>query len=254
MHKVPLIFDHKLFKAKYKHSQPTVVRLQNLLTETLQQRLHFFSRKFLSQVHHDFSGGRAAKNLIEINPETLPFKHHSLDLVISSGPLMCTNDIPGVLKQWYAGLKPGGVFMASFFGEDTLMELKNCFLKVEEALKLPHYLRFFPTVATKDAGMLLQRAGFHLPTADRTRCVFQVKNLDELLNILKAMGGNILHHRSATLTKEFLKAVEAQYIEHYSSEGQLNVTVDIVCMTGWAIERYAEERLQQDTPKNIGFL
>jgi hypothetical protein len=33
-----------------------------------------------------------------------------------------------------------------------------------------------------------------------------------------------------------------------------NVTIDIVCMTGWAIERYAEERIQQDTPKTIGFL
>ncbi len=254
MHKVPLIFDHRLFKAKYKHSQPTVVRLQNLLTETLQQRLHFFSRKFSSQALHTLLGCTVQESFIEIDPETLPFKSHSFDLAVSAGALVFTNDIPGMLKQWYAGLKPGGVFMASFFGEDTLMELKNCFLKVEEALKLPHYLRFFPTVSTKDAGMLLQRAGFHLPTADRTRCVFQVKNLDELLNILKAMGGNILHHRSATLTKEFLKAVEAQYIEHYSSEGQLNVTVDIVCMTGWAIERYAEERLQQDTPKNIGYL
>lgn len=255
MHKVPSIFDHKLFKEKYKPSQPTVIRLQNLLTETVQQRLHFFSRKFLSQVHHDFSGCRAEKNLIEIHPETLPFKHHSLDLVISSGPLMFTNDIPGVLKQWYAALNPGGVFMAAFFGEDTLMELKNCFLKVEEALKLPHYLRFFPTIATKDAGVLLQRAGFYLPTSDRTRHVFQIECLRELLNVLKALGGNILHNRSDTvLTKEFLKSVEEKYIEQYSSKGRLNVTIDIVCMTGWAIERYAEERLQQNTPKNIGYL
>ena len=167
---------------------------------------------------------------------------------------MFTNDIPGVLKQWYAALKPGGVFMASFFGEDTLLELKNCFLKIEDALKLPHYLRFFPTIATKDAGMLLQRAGFYLPTADRTRHVLQVKNMTELLSVLKAMGGNILHGRSAVLTKKFLKAVEAEYIEHYSSKGQLNITVDIVCMTGWAIESYAEERIQQKTQKNIGYL
>ncbi len=255
MHKVPSIFDHGLFKEKYVQSHPNVIQLQNLLTETLQQRLHFFSRKFPSQAHHDFSGCKAQENLIEIDPETLPFKQHSIDLAISSGPLMATNDIPGVLKQWYAALKPGGVFMASFFGEDTLTELKHCFLNVEEALSLPHCLRFFPTIATKDAGMLLQRAGFHLPTADRTRHTFQVECLAELLKVLKALGGNILHSRSsAALTKEFLKAVEAEYIKRYSCGDKLNVTVDIVCMTGWAIERYAEERIQQNTQKNIGYL
>jgi hypothetical protein len=168
---------------------------------------------------------------------------------------MFTNDIPGVLKQWYASLKPGGVFMASFVGEDSLMELKECFLNAEEAMGLPHYLRFFPTIATKDAGMLMQRAGFHLPTADRTRHIFQVGSLSELLSILKAMGGNVLYDRSnAALTKKFLKAVEEDCFKRYSSEGQLNVTIDIVCMTGWAIERYAEERIQQDTPKTIGFI
>lgn len=252
---VPKLFDHKLFKTKYNCSQPHVVHLQNLLTETLQQRLHFFSRKFLSQIQHTFLGCEVLENFIKIDPETLPFKSYSADLIMSAGPLMLTNDIPGVLKQWYATLKPGGVFMASFFGEDTLRELKDCFLRAEEKLKLSHCLRFFPTVATKDAGMLLQRAGFHLSTADRTRCILQVKNLDELLSILKAMGGNILHNRSrAQLSKEFLKAIEVEYIEHYSSKEKLNVTIDIVCMTGWAIERYAEERLQQSTPKNIGYL
>lgn len=255
LHKVPLIFDYKIFKAKYKHSHPNVIRLQRLLTETLHKRLHFFSRNFSSQIQHTLLGCEVQKRFIEINPEILPFKPYSFDLVVSAGPLVFTNDIPGVLKQWYASLKLGGVFMAAFFGEDTLMELKNCFISVEEKLKLPHYLRFFPTVATKDAGLLLQRAGFHLPTADRTRHVLQVKNLSELLSILKAMGGNLLHSRSrAHLSKGFLKAIEAEYIKHYSLKEKLNVTVDIVCMTGWAIERYAEERLQQSTTKNIGYL
>lgn len=252
---VPQLFNHKLFKAKYNPSHSLVIQLQNLLIETLQQRLPFFSRNFSSQVQHTLLGCEMLENFIEIDTETLPFKPYSFDLAVSAGPLMLTNDIPGVLKQWYTTLRPGGVFMASFFGEDTLIELKNCFLNIEEKLNFSHSLRFFPTVATKDAGMLLQRAGFHLPTADRTRCVFQVKNLGELLDILKAMGGNILHNRSrAILSKEFLKAIEAEYIESYSSKEKLNVTIDIVCMTGWAIERYAEERLQQNTPKNIGYL
>ncbi len=255
MHNVPNIFDNSLLKTKIKHSHPEVIKIQALLKDILQQRLCFFSRNFSLQAHHDFAKCVAIKNLIEINPEMLPFKPHSFDLIFSTGPLMFTNDIPGVLKQWYASLMPGGVFMASFAGEDSLMELKECFLNAEEAMGFPHYLRFSPTIATKDAGMLMQRAGFHLPTADRTRLIFQVGSLSELLSILRALGGNVLYDRSnAALTKNFLKAVEEDYFKRYSSEGQLNVTIDIVCMTGWAIERYAEERIQQDTPKTIGFI
>ena len=255
MHSVPKIFDHSLLKTKIKHSHPDVLKLQDLLNDILQQRLCFFSRNFSLQAHHDFAKCAVIKNFIEINPEMLPFKSHSFDLIFSAGPLMFTNDIPGVLKQWYASLKPGGVFMASFVGKNSLMELKECFLNAEEVMGLPHYLRFFPTIATKDAGMLMQRAGFHLPTADRTRHIFQVESLSELLSILKAMGGNVLYDKSnVTLTKKFLKAVEEDYFKRYASEGRLTVTIDIVCMTGWAIERYAEERIQQDTPKTIGFI
>lgn len=232
-----------------------VAKLQNLLTKTLTARMCLFSRKFPVKVQHNFNQCTCQESIIEIHPEILPFKQHSIDLILSAGPLMFTNDVPGVLKQWFSALKPGGIFMAAFFGEDTLKELKDCFLEAEEKLRTPHELRFFPTIATKDAGMLMQRAGFHLPTADRTRHVFQVASLAELLNVLKALGGNILHNRSSTaLTKEFLNLVEANYRKRYAIEANLNVTIDIVCMTGWAIERYADERIHQQTPKSIGYL
>lgn len=255
MIKVPQIFDNKRLKSHFANSHFAVIKLQNLLTEILQERLQLFSRNFFIQAQHFCTKCSLNSFSVAIDPEALPFKHQSLDLAFSVGPLMFTNDIPGILKQWYFALKPGGVFMASFFGEDTLVELKNCFLSAEEALRIPHSLRFFPTIATKDAGVLMQRAGFHLPMADRTRHVFQVKCLRDLLVILKAMGGNILYDRSrSVLSKEFFKAVEEEYLQRYSFEKQLNVTVDIICMTGWAIERYAEERIQQNKQKIIGYI
>ncbi len=252
---LPNIFDNKFLKNKIHYEHPVVVELQNLLNQTLQERLSLFSRNFSFKVLHELTHCRVADNFIEIDPEILPFKHHSFDLIFSAGPLMLTNDIPGVLKQWYAALKPGGVFMAAFIGEDSLAELKNCFLSVEEAYRLPHHLRFFPTVATKDAGMLMQRAGFHLPTADRTRHVFKVSTLFELLKAIKAMGGNLLHNKSKSqLTKEFLKAVEVEYFKRYPHSDKLIVTVDIICMSGWAIEYYGDERIQQNTRKSMGYL
>lgn len=258
MHKVPQIFDNKSLKIDY--TNEFVLNFQGLLIKTLQERLQLFSRKFPIQVFHRIGSSSQAqfgnlKSIIATDLELLPFKNQSIDLALSPGPLTITNDIPGVLKQWYAALKPGGVFMASFLGEDSLKELKECFLSTEEALKLPHSLRFFPTVATKDAGMLAQRAGFHLPTADKTRHTFCVRNFKELLKILKATGGNILHDKSSQpLSRQFLQLAEENYQSKYASQNGLNVTVDIVCMTGWAIERYADERIQQHKQKTLGYL
>jgi SAM-dependent methyltransferase len=259
LHKVPQLFDYPRFKSRLSKNHATVMKLQTLLEQALQSRIELFSRKFPVKVFHNFSTCQVQDLSqdfnIEIDPEVIPFKNQSLDLALSAGPIMFTNDIPGILKQWYAALKPGGVFMAAFFGENSLIELKDCFLSAEEKLNIPHTLRFSPTIATKDAGMLMQRAEFHSPTADRTHQLFQVQSLSEILNSLKAMGGNILHERSTTrLSKEFLKVVEAEYHKRYASETKLNVTIDIVCMTGWAIELYTDERIHQQTTKSIGYI
>ena len=252
--KVPQLFDYKRFRLHTRPNNKLVIKLQGLLDEILQERISLFSRTFPIKVIHDFSVCHLQDSTIQIDPELIPFKTHSLDLALSSGPLMFTNDIPGVLKQWYAALKPGGVFMAAFFGEESLIELKECFFKAEEKLQISHELRFFPTIATKDAGLLVQRAGFHSPTADKTRLTLHAKNLTDLLHTLKALGGNILHERSrSSISKKFLNTVESEYHKSYSDESGLRVTVDIVCMTGWAIERCANELINQQTPK-IGYL
>ncbi|MEI6628188.1 MAG: methyltransferase domain-containing protein, partial [Alphaproteobacteria bacterium] len=248
------LFDYKRFRLHTRPNNKLVIKLQGLLDEILQERISLFSRAFPIKVTHDFSGCHLQDSIIQIDPELIPFKTHSLDLALSSGPLMFTNDIPGVLKQWYAALKPDGVFMAAFFGEESLIELKECFFKTEEKLQTPHELHFFPTIATKDAGLLVQRAGFHSPTADKTRLTLHAKNLTDLLHTLKALGGNILHERSrSSISKKFLNTVESEYHKSYSDESGLRVTVDIVCMTGWAIERCANELINQQTPK-IGYL
>ncbi len=59
---------------------------------------------------------------------------------------------------------------------------------------------------------------------------------------------------NSLLGKEFLKLVAAEYGKRYAVGDKLNVTIDVICITGWAVERYADERIQQQTPKQIGYL
>lgn len=251
----PKIFDYQRFKANLKLYDPNVIKLQALLYEILEERLKLFSRNFNFKIVHDFKGCSLQESLIELNPELIPIKQQCIDLILSAGPFTFTNDIPGVLRQWYEALKPGGVFMSAFFGEESLIELKECFFRVEEKLQIPHALRFLPTVATKDAGMLMQRAGFYLPTADKTRLLLHASKLADILKCLKVMGGNILCDREKQgLSRTFLSLVEEEYFKNYSDQSGLKITLDIVCMTGWAIERYAEERINQQKPKTLGYI
>lgn len=188
----PSIFDNKAFRERIQFKHSAVASLQNLLTSSLEQRLRLFSKPFASAIWHEFRGCRIKNNSLVINPDIIPFKESCFDLICSAGPFMYTNDIPGTLSQWHRSLKADGMFFASFVGENSLIELKNCFFNMEEKFSLCHQLRFLPTIATKDAGMLMQRAGFNMPTADCNRHIFQIDTLMELLGILRAFGGNIL--------------------------------------------------------------
>lgn len=92
--------------------------------------------------------------------ENLPLATNSLDLMIQFLTLQAVNDVPGVLVQSLQALKDDGLFLAAFIGEDSFIELKTVLQKVE----MEHYKgighRVSPWIITRDAGALLQRAGF----------------------------------------------------------------------------------------------
>jgi len=62
--------------------------------------------------------------LVVADEEFIPFADSSLDLVISNLSLHWVNDLPGTFTQIKQCLKPNGIFIASMFGEGTLVELR----------------------------------------------------------------------------------------------------------------------------------
>lgn len=252
----PKIFNIKAFLNRYKPFDSKTIFLENILYETLKDRLGFFSKKFESTIEQRFNKFKFSNFLIEGDLEILPFTSHKFDLALSIGSLLITNDIPGVLKQWRACLKPGGVFMGAFFGNETLHELKASMYKVEEKLKVKHCMRFLPMIQTKDAGALMYRAGFASPSSDLTRHTFYAENIWEIFQILRAMGGNCCYQnsRSEILSRAFIQELESIYAKDYSTTQGLPVTIDVVALTGWAIEMNSQQLLQQQKVKSIGLL
>src|SRR5690606_38081262 len=99
-------------------------------------------------------------------PETVPLEPESIDLAVSLMTLHEANDLPGLLVQIRRVLKPDGLFLAAFAGAGTLSELRESLLEAETELTGGAAPRVAPFADLRDAGTLLQRAGFALPVAD----------------------------------------------------------------------------------------
>ncbi|MBU6338877.1 MAG: methyltransferase domain-containing protein [Rickettsiales bacterium] len=179
--------------------------------------------------------GVLADNKIIADEEFLPFKNNSFDLIVSSLNLQHVNLIPQFLVQVKNLLKEDGVFIASFFGEENLSELAHVVFESENEIYNGISPRMPPTIETKTAAHLLQKAGFKNPISDFEKIEVSYENPLKLLKDLKMMGqGNALNKRSRRFfTKGFLQKLCKNYIKKYSDEEGVKATFEIVTVTGW---------------------
>lgn len=170
-------------------------------------------------------------------PETVPFEPESLDLAVSLLALHEANDIPGMLIQIRRALRPDGLFLAAFPGAGTLAELRDSFLQAEAELSDGASPRVLPFADVRDAGGLLQRAGFALPVADLETVTVRYDNLFALMKDLRAMGAAnplIARSRKPASLALFVRASEI-YAERYADpDGRIRATFAIVWLSGWA--------------------
>ena len=98
--------------------------------------------------------------------DRIPLEPESIDLAVSLLSLHEANDIPGALIQIRRALRPDGLFLGAMAGGGTLAELRESLIAAETELYGGASPRVAPFTDVRDAGALLQRAGFALPVAD----------------------------------------------------------------------------------------
>lgn len=170
-------------------------------------------------------------------PETLPLEPESIDLAVSLLAFQEMNDIPGMLIQIRRALKPDGLFLGAFAGSGTLAELRESLLAAETEIRGGASPRVIPFTDVRDAGALLQRAGFALPVADVETVTVRYDSAFGLIADLRAMGAaNALIARSRRPATRALFARAAEiYAERFSDpDGRVRATFSIVWMSGWA--------------------
>jgi NADH dehydrogenase [ubiquinone] 1 alpha subcomplex assembly factor 5 len=179
---------------------------------------------------------RNEQQTVVLDEEALPFAEESFDLIVSALSLHNVNDLPGTLIQANQCLRLDGVFLASMFGGQTLVELKEVLMLAESETAGGVAPRVSPFADVKDLGNLLQRAGFALPVADSEIITVRYENPLKLFADLRGMGeSSVLNARSRKpLRRDTLMRAADLYAErHGGDDGRLPATFEIVTLTAW---------------------
>ncbi|HJN04123.1 MAG TPA: methyltransferase domain-containing protein [Alphaproteobacteria bacterium] len=168
--------------------------------------------------------------------EALPFADASLDLVASNLTLHWVNDLPGTMVQVRRALKPDGLFLAAMLGGETLTELRQALDQAEQECEGGISPRVSPFVDVRDAGSLLQRAGFALPVADADTIIVTYADMFTLMQDLRAMGESnaVAERRKTFLRRETLYRAAEIYGRDFAEDGGcIRATFQVIWLTGW---------------------
>jgi malonyl-CoA O-methyltransferase len=124
-------------------------------------------------------------HLVCADVEQLPFADNVFDLVFSSLSMQWCNDLNAAFLEARRVLKPGGLFVFSIFGPDTLKELRHSWDKVDGA---NHVNRF---IDMHDIGDALLQDGFAEPVMEAEMMTVTYDSVDEIMHDLKAIGANV---------------------------------------------------------------
>jgi SAM-dependent methyltransferase len=182
----------------------------------------------------------------------VPLEPESIDLAVSLLSLHEANDLPGTLIQIRRALRPDGLFLGAIAGGGTLGELRESLLAAETEFYGGASPRIAPFTDVRDAGALLQRAGFALPVSDVETITVRYASMFGLLADLRAMGAtNALAARTRRPATRALFARAAEiYTERFAdTDGRVRATFSIVWMSGWAPDPSQQKPLQPGSAK-----
>jgi NADH dehydrogenase [ubiquinone] 1 alpha subcomplex assembly factor 5 len=146
------------------------------------------------------------------------------DLIFSFLDLHHINKIPEHLSSIKKILKPNGIFMGCFFGEENLKNLRQSFLATEAFISSP---KFFPFIEIKTAGNILQKAGFAEPITDLDRINIEYSKLKTLCkDIQDICETNILVKRNNFLAdRNFINKTESLLL---SNAKKFDIEIQII--------------------------
>lgn len=185
-------------------------------------------------------------------PELLELADQSADLIFAPLTLHWSSDLPGTLIQIKRVLKPNGLLLASLPGPATLQELRQCLLQAESEISGGAANRIDAFTDIRDAGGLLQRAGFALPVVDREAVTVRYDTVFDLIRDLRAFGAtsHLESTENPTLNRDIIARTAQIYAEQFADpDGRVRATFDIISLSGWAPHESQQKPLRPGSAK-----
>lgn len=186
-------------------------------------------------------------------PDFLNLPEESADLIIAPLTWHWSNDLPGTLIQMRRSLRPNGLMLASLPGPDTLHELRQSLLQAESDIRGGAGNRIDPFTDIRDAGGLLQRAGFSIPVVDQETVTVRYDTALDLIGELRNFGATLHLNESKNppLSREIVARMMEIYSERFSDpDGRIRATFSSVSMSGWAPHESQQKPLQPGSAKS----
>ncbi len=161
----------------------------------------------------------------------------SFDCIFACPGLEWANDLPGSLTRLRQALKPDGVLLAAMLGGESLHELRTSWLQAETMMTGGASPRVAPFCDVRDAGGLLQRAGFALPVVDTDRLKVRYHNALALMKDLKALGlsNSMAERRRSLVTPGLMAMACAHYDQAFADpDNRVRATFQMIYLTGWS--------------------
>lgn len=164
--------------------------------------------------------------------EAIPLADDSVDMIWSNLALQWVNDLGQAFSEALRVLRPGGLFMFTTFGPDTLKELRAAWAAVDGAGHVSPFLDMH------DVGDALVQARFADPVMDQELLTLTYGDARQLMRELKGIGAHSANRdRPRGLTgKARLKAMLDAY-EAFRVDGLLPASYEVVYGHAWAPEQ-----------------
>ena len=160
--------------------------------------------------------------------EELSFTENTFDVIWSTSSLQWCNNLSDIFKKAKSLLKPGGLFIFSTFGPNTLFELKNVTKRISNYQKTNNFL---DVLSIKDK---LIKEGFSNPVIDSEEFCLTYQNINKLFLDLRKIGATsgFKSKKIGLSGKSFLKLISDGYKE-YSYDGIYPATYEPVYCYAW---------------------
>ena len=166
---------------------------------------------------------------------SIPIKN-KYDLVISNLYLHRVNNIVQFASEIKNLLTRNGVFVCSYFGGKSLIELRESMIKADNEIRDGAYQRVIPYVDMIDACNIFSSSGFKEIVSDKLTFNVKYTNLMKLLKDIKGVGESncLINRNKGLMTKQFLELSEKYYFSNHATlEKKINATIDIISLVMW---------------------